>query len=258
MQDFNEQLSYITNTLKLLTSKDLNNINDIKHLGYIIKVSDKISGLLTNHLNQIEQLSLKATAKLASKIDDMKPILVQMEEKFKIKYSKVTNENIPPVFEEKKQILVNIGSSIVIPSTLYVVKELIPIMQYGTVLQDGTPIMLFNYGNGHFVSITSSQIIEYGGHIDNYHTICCANPRVCEFKNHCKFFHDPLLCPDSQHTQRFMKTPLVKKAPNFGNANSFIEHLHTLNFDNLRTLGRYCSYMNLLIGQIAASESKIS
>jgi hypothetical protein len=124
-------------------------------------------------------------------------------------------------------------------------------MNYGAILQLGKPLVLFRYSSKDFISITACHVMDFNNTNDNYRTICCSNFSECNFGVNCKYFHDPILWPDSDHVQRFMRTSMIKKCPYFGHAPLFSEHSKMLSFDQLRTLARYCSTMNLLIFLIA-------
>jgi hypothetical protein len=255
MQTLIGHLNGITKTLETFTATELATIEDAKVLKNIIGLSDKITQVLNVKIGQIDQIKLRALGKLSNKVANLKPLLLKMEDEFKIKYTEPKSETktfgVPrPI--STQTLNVDIGYNIMIPAILFAQMDQIPLLGYGAIMYQKSPLVVFNYGYGNFVSLTASHVAEYGsGNFDNYRTICCANPGSCEYKNSCKFFHDPLLFPDSQHVnQRFIKSPLVKKAPNFGNGPSFQEHLQTMDFESLRSLARYSAYMVMLIGHL--------
>lgn len=248
MQALQEQLSKITQVLQSLSKTDITTIDDAKSLKSLTFVVDKVLKSLAAEIGNLEQLKIKTLAKLAVKVDSMRPILEESEKKFMIKFiCKPARELVP----KHPMIQVNVGGGVTVPSYLYHDKMAVPIMSYGAIMLRNEPVIVYRFSKIDFVSCTGCQIMDFNGPTDNYRTICCGNSKTCEYNSNCKYYHDPLIWPDSDHTQRFIRTNLVKKNPYFGSTDLLSEQMGTLTFENLRTLARYCAVMSLLITVVA-------
>lgn len=233
-----------------------NNIDDCKQLKYLNFVNDNITEHLQNCITKLAGLRQKTNKKIAgylhtfkSQIEIVRPSNTQENQsvacsnqntdaKQKIEY--------PPGFEPRR--FCNIGDNITVEVPVFANKGDIPPMSYGWSIADG--LLLYRFRND-WVSCTASVIGETTNHA-NIKTICCINGENCSYGVSCKYFHDPLFQRNSCHIQKFPKNPiLIKKCPNFGNSTSFQSQISTLKFEDLRTLARYCVYMNLLIAQIS-------
>jgi hypothetical protein len=249
MDTLQTKISDITNVIKTITTKNVDNIDDCKQLKCLLHMTERIISILDNELTNLSQLKLKTMSKLSEKVQEIKPILEHAEQQFMIKYSNSQPKLIKqPTFVNK--IDIDIGNGIIIPSQLFAKKENIPIMSYGSIIQNGRPLVVFRYSQNNYVSCTASQISDFNNITDNFRTICCVNNQNCEYGQNCKYFHDPLVWPETNHIQKFMKTSMIKKCAYFGHAPFFNEHKKILTFEQAKTLARYCAYMMLLLGQL--------
>ena len=121
-------------------------------------------------------------------------------------------------------------------------------MSYGAVIIDDNPIIVFNYGNGNYVSCTSIIVNDMCVN-NNYRTICCSN-KNCQYGQKCRFYHDPIIIHNSTHIQRFYKNAIIKFNPYFGDSMDYI-HQKNITFEDLRSLARYCAIMNMLIHDVS-------
>lgn len=142
---------------------------------------------------------------------------------------------------------VDIGSQIVVRCKYYERKEQIPVLGYGALIIDKHPMVVFRISQTGWVSCTHCQIIEHYNAQDNYRTICCLNGQHCQYGNGCKYYHDPLLWPNSNHVQKFPRNYMIKNCTNFGDAGHFREQIRNMNFETLQTFARYLAIMMLLV-----------
>jgi hypothetical protein len=252
MDTLQNKLNDITQIIKTITSKNVDNIDDCKQLKCLLHVTERVINILDNELTNLAQLKLKTMSKLSNKIEEIKPILEHAEQQFMIKYAPQPQSQNAKLIKQPtiNTIDVDIGNGIIIPSHLYTKKEGIPIMNYGSIMQNGRPLVIFRYSQNNYVSCTASQISDFNNISDNFRTICCVNNQNCEYGQNCKYFHDPLIWPETNHIQKFMKTNMIKKCAYFGHAPFFNDHKKILNFEQAKTLARYCAYMMLLLGQL--------
>lgn len=246
MQALQEQLSSVTKVLQNLSGTDVTTIDDAKSLKSLTFVIDKVLKSLATEICNLEQLKIRTLLKLTNKVAEMRPALESAEKKFMIKY--VANPETPLI---KNFVSTTVGDY-TYQLLLFQRKEDIPIMSYGTIMFKSTPMIIYRYGINDFVSVTDCEILDFTGPNDYYRTICCGNTKSCEYENNCKYFHDPLIWPDSDHVQRFVRTNLVKNNPYFGDKGQSVDQL---TFENLRTLARYCAFMMLMIRGVCKHSS---
>lgn len=252
MNNLQEQLNNVTRIIKGLSKTDVQSIEDAKGLKSLMFVTDKVMKMLELEMSNLAQLKIRTMAKLASKVADIKPALETAEQQFMIKYSPPAIQ-VPRTIRDPTMIQVDIGNNIFATATLYASPDQIPIMSYGAVMVNHAPLVIYKFGAQEFVSCTASQVADFSGPTDNFRTICCGNSTTCEYGAGCKYFHDPLVWPEAHHVQRFIRTNMVKKCPYFGHLSLFNEQIKQLNFENLRTLARYCAIMNLMISIVVNS-----
>lgn len=246
MQALKAQLENITKTLSSLSSTDIALLEDAKSLKSVVFVVDRVLDILENEVGRLQQLKLRSLAKLSTKLETIKPQLEAAEAKFLIKYQQKEIIERPIT---KPQIIIDIAG-LLFTSLLYNSKMDIPILGYGAIMLRSQPQMVFRYSENDFVSVSAIFVTEYSQ--DNTHTICCGNGLSCEYGDDCRYYHDPMEWPDSQHQQRFSRTNMVKKCPMFGHSENFVDQANQLTFENLRTLARYCAVQTLLIHIVAA------
>jgi hypothetical protein len=245
-----DHLNGINNILNSLNMTDVRNLTDMKSLKSLACAIDKTMHVLNVEISNLGQLRLATLAKIAASVDEFKPALRAAEEKFLTRYATSPIVGMVPV--EPTVLEINIGNGVIFKTTLYLKREHIPVLGYGAVMnpRDSRAMVLFRYNQRDFVSCSAFQIIDFSNHMDNYRTVCCGNTGSCEYGSACKYYHDPAVWPDSDHTQRFMRTMMVKKCPMFGDSDLIADQRDALTFDSLRTLARYCANMMLLISLI--------
>ena len=242
------QLEAVTRTLGTLTRTDVAALDDAKGLKSLAFVIDRVLDLLDTESCTLQQLKLRTLRKLETKVALVRPQLEQAEQKFMIRYQHPTKLDAPPA---EKQIQINFAG-ITFPCPLYADRQTVPMLSYGAVMVRSQPLLVFRYSATDFVSVSPCQVVD--NQSDNVHTICCGNGATCEYGANCRYFHDPVEWPESQHVQKFQRSALVKKCPTFGHAPQVPEHAAQLTFDHLRTLARYCAVQTLLIHLVARQQ----
>lgn len=142
---------------------------------------------------------------------------------------------------------VDIGSGVVVRCKYYECRESIPVLQYGALVVDKRPLVVFRVSQNGYVSCTHCTIIDHYSSQENYRTICCLNGQRCQYGNSCKYYHDPLMWPESTHIQKFPRNYMIKNCANFGDAQHFRNQIRGMGFENLQTFTRYLAVMMLLV-----------
>lgn len=230
--------SILNDSFPTLESGQIKHLVDSKTseivLQQVIKLMDGRLASLRILLEQKAALSAKGVA-------DVKEELVSLDKIFGASESK---EIIP------RDMDIEIAPNVCMKLPLFKSQTDIPIRSYGIIIKDRVPYVLYRFSKTKFVSCTSIHVAQDGGPMDNYRTLSCTNWPGCQWSEKCKYFHDPVLAP-SQHVQRVPKTTLVKTCPLFGHAPFASHDVKSINFEQLRTLGRYMATMMLLIGKAA-------
>jgi hypothetical protein len=133
--------------------------------------------------------------------------------------------------------------------------NLVPIMTYAVVKKNqhssNNSFIIYKYGTkpSEVVSCNPIKIIKDSK--TNIKTLCCNNVFNCSFRDKCRFYHDPIIAPHPinhhSNTQHFHKTYMVPKNNLFGDCDLLYQQLRQMNFEQVRTLARYCANMNLII-----------
>lgn len=143
-------------------------------------------------------------------------------------------------------ITVDIGAGIMVKTQLYASRALIPVMRYGAISVADRPLVVFRYGKNTFVSCTSINVVDhYSMRDENFRTIYCLNGTRCAYGNSCKYYHDPLVWPDSTHVQKFPRNTIMKNNSTFGDAEKF--HDHSPSIESLQAFSRYLAIMMILV-----------
>jgi hypothetical protein len=244
MQALKAQLEAVTHTLSTLTRTDVAALDDAKSLKSLAFVIDRVLDLLDSENCTLQQLKLRTLKKLEQRVSTVRPQLEAAEQKFLIQYQAVPRA---PSESPNKRIQINFAG-LTFACPLYPDRQAVPVLAYGAIMVRSQPMLVYRYSVLDFVSVTPCQVVEG----DNIHTICCGNGATCEYGANCRYFHDPVEWPESQHVQKFQRSPLVKKCPTFGHAPLVTEHAGQLTFESLRTLARYCAVQALLIHLVTA------
>lgn len=231
--------------LNIVNNQDIVS-NNLKSLKFNIHNIDNVINELSSILIEIKNIKKIQCDKLLNSINNYGIIINNVENKMGIKTS--VNESKKDIIEEE----IDIGQNIIIKNKLYVNKEAISIMNYGIIKQPetGKKIMVFRYGIKDFVSCSSINISDYNNST-YFRTICCLNAAKCQYGSNCKFYHDPIISPHSNHVQKFMKSHIIPLHPYFGHSTNFNETLKSIKFEDVHTLARYCAVMMLLINKVA-------
>lgn len=268
MQKLQEHLSSINKIISSLTQdRDIESLEDAKTLKSTLFVVDRVLNVMEHEMSSIKLLKLRTMSRLSEKVQSVKADLQKIEAEFIDVYAapasaRPTADNVTTKPDtEPKTISVDIGGGIIFETALYRSVEDAPTLTYCAVMKDSRPLVIYKYSDQDVVSCTACQVTDYqtvGGYIDQsgFRTVCCGNSTMCEYGASCKYFHDPLLWPRSDHVQRFVRTNMVKKCPYFGHVSMFQDQIRSLNFDNVRTLARYCAVMNLLVTILSRANSK--
>lgn len=247
MQALKAQLEMVTQTLSKLVHTDVSAIEDAKGLKTLAFVIDRVLDLFDRESCTLQQLKLGALKKLEGKMQSVRPQLEQAEQKFMVRYQ---SRAVPRPIDKRVQI--DFGG-VNFACALYADRTSIPPLSYGAVMIRSQPMIVYRYGIDDYVSVSPCLVAES----DNTHTICCGNGAQCEFNAGCRYYHDPVEWPESQHVQKFQKTAMVKKCTTFGHAPQIAEQVQQLTFDNVRTLARYCAVQALLVHLVASRNLKI-
>ncbi len=256
MQKLQDNLLEITAVVKQLSDISVATLDDAKSLKSLVYIIDKILHVIETETTNITLIKLGALHKISAKTTEILPALEEVESKFMIKYAakprRDSNIRIPSECETMT-IPVEIAARVVYPARLYATHRDIPEMQYGAVLKHGRPLIIFRYAGDNFVSCTACTVIDFTG---LERTICCSNtPETCVYGDRCRYFHDPAIWPYSDHVQKFIRhANMIKKCPHFGNSEMLSDQIAHLNFNDLRTLARYCATMMLYIQLVAVRD----
>ena len=194
--------------------------------------------IIEGELIKLKLAKLEMMRKLNSAVKEFDDDLKETEAVFNVgKASPYARDVVAPTIN------VEIGYGIPIPAQLYRSVDQVPDMTYGAVNLGGQTMIIYKYTRDAYVSCTAFMISDFS----NNQTICCINGKNCAFGKTCRYYHDPAVWLDSKHTQRFQKTYMLKNCQFFGHSAYFADQVGKLTFNQLRTLGRYCSIMNLLI-----------
>lgn len=215
----------------------LTNLKECRDAKADVFALDRIIQIFNGHVDALKKVYATRSAVLEKKTSEMSVKLQEFEKYFHV--SKV---------ETKKPEPTPSAESVSFVLQEYKTKEEIPILQYGIV----NGLILYRFTATDYVSCTNVMIMD-SNMGDNFRSICCTNGAKCSFGKDCKYFHDPLLWPGSNHVQRFPKSNLVKQCAFFGHMNMFADQIKTLDFDKLRTLARYVAIMGLLIHRTCAT-----
>lgn len=253
MQALRERLEEITKILGNLGRTDLDALSDAKSQKSLAFVIDKVLEVLDTETCALQQLKLRTLKKMDARVATVRPALEAAEARFMAKYTRPPPVPRPlgqmPAFV-MKTIPVNMAG-LTYACPLYREKNEIPVMSYGAVMLRSAPMVVFRYSQHDYVSVTACHVTDNSSMYDNVHTVCCGNGPTCEYGANCRYFHDPVEWPESTHVQKFQRTTMVKRCPQFGNAADFVEHASQLTFDQLRTLARYCAVQALLVHLVA-------
>lgn len=137
------------------------------------------------------------------------------------------------------------GVDVVLPLTTL---ERAPVMQYSAVRVGERVLAVYRYTRDYYVSCGGLTVDNEEPRV---HSASCANIAKCTFGRECRYYHDPLIWPNSTHRQHVSRTALVRGCPYFGDTDALQDHLRVVTFEQLRTLARYVATMNLLIFRAA-------
>ena len=154
----------------------------------------------------------------------------------------------PPARPARAVVCIAPGLDVVLP---LVTVDRLPPMRYAAVMVGDRPVAAFRFGH-------DRAIVSCGGlSVDDakMRSMSCANSSDCNFGNECRYYHDPLLWPGSTHMQHVPRSSMVKGCPGFGDTAALAEQIRELDFEQLRTLGRYAATMVLVISRVAARHS---
>lgn len=134
---------------------------------------------------------------------------------------------------------------------LYLDIKLVPTMTYAVVQSNTNIHIIYKYGNKPSEVVSCNPIKIIRDSKTNIKTLCCNNVLKCTFRNKCKFYHDPVIAPHPithhETTQYFYKTYMVPNDNLFGDCELLYHQIRQMNFEQVRTLARYCANMNLII-----------
>jgi len=129
--------------------------------------------------------------------------------------------------------------------------SVIPLQTYAVLAMNNKTHVVYKYGNSpdQIVSCGPIKIVRDSRVNSNKKTLCCNNIRHCNYHNGCRFYHDPIIDSsfDTNVPQWFYKTYMVPKDNLFGDYDLISQQLNRFNFNNVRTLARYCANMNLIL-----------
>lgn len=226
---------YITNI-----DKRYDTFQNLKNTKIQVQNLDTIIDYFNLYINKVQQIKLKISKNIHNKTDEYKTMIEPIKSYF----------NITPIISDiPKFSYIKIGKPYVeIKIQHYKNIECIPDMSYGVVFYNDQLIVIYKYNRNNYVSCSDILIVD-NIQYNNFRTISCNNANCC-YKSECKYFHDPLYYKTSDHIQRFVKNNTVKTDPYFGSMYEIKEQLDNMKFEDVKSLARYCSIMNLLIGKI--------
>lgn len=235
--DLYEKIEEIKRDILEIKNIECKGIGSLKNAKKEIYELNKLLGDINNLSDLITQKISQKQNFINKNINTYDKKLQKVERVFNVKnyFTKRIN----------KKVLVDIGSDIKVSCVFYKDIYMIPDNSYGAVLIDNKMRVVYKYTDNFYVSCTDIIINE--SYTTNFRTICCNNRNNCIYGNGCRYFHDPILWKDSDHIQQFYKSHMIKKYPNFGDRSKFNMIKGTINLEELRTIARYCSIMNLLI-----------
>lgn len=246
MQALREHLDAITRILEQLGHPDMNALSNAKNLKSVSFVIDRVLDMLNAETCALQQLKLRTLKRMDTCVDTVRAQLEAAERQFMVQY-------VPePSSPHMRTIPVQIAG-MTHTCAVYGDKRDVPVLSYGVIML-GEPVIVFRYSERDWVSVTACHVMDGATFDQNIHTVCCGNGATCEYGVACRYYHDPVEWPESTHVQRFHRTHMVKRCPQFGNAPDFCDQAATLTFDQLRTLARYCAVQMLLIHIVARSK----
>lgn len=141
------------------------------------------------------------------------------------------------------------GINLYLPS--FTNTSVIPLQTYAILAENNKMQVVYKYGNRseQIVSCGPIKIIRDNRINGNKKTLCCNNIKHCNFHSKCRFYHDPIIDThfDTNISQWFYKSYMVPKDNLFGDYDLIPSQFNRLNFNNVRTLARYCANMNLIL-----------
>jgi hypothetical protein len=222
------------------------NFNDLRDLKLRVNHIDSTLNVLQAVYEKLQSSKLQYNSIIEKNTLHYRNALQHLDSHFGIE-SPQKFKSVKPLALE--YLNVDIGSNIVIKCKYYPFKENIPVMQYGAIMIDTrTPLVVFRYSQYDFVSCTHCNIVDHYSPVqENYRTICCLNGSKCQYGNSCKYYHDPLIWPESSHVQKFPRNFMIKNLPLFGNSFQCKDQIRGIKFENLQTFARYLAIMTLLV-----------
>lgn len=244
-------IDIIKHEIQNIDSMEMKTTRNIKDVKKQLVSLDALIEQLENLVQLAKNTKQRQVGKITILLEHHSKQIREIENQFGIISNEQKHENTDKPHMEEIDI-----AGILINCNVYTTKELVPIMQYGiiTLKENGKKIVVFRYGPTDFVSCSSINIYDYNTS-NHLRTICCVNATKCTYGSNCKFYHDPLLAPYSNHIQSFIKSHIIPANPRFGHSSNFLTDLKNIQFDDLRTCARYCATMMLLIHKVSLANS---
>lgn len=222
----------------------------------IVHIIDSKSTVLTIRqvIDVLDSRSLSLKLLVSRQVDAEKTALKKVKTTLDALDKKFAIVHQPPIISRQFRITALPGVTVTLP--YYPKLENMPLMTHGIMVRNRIPYVVFRYSKTKYVSCSGMSIAPVEGQTENFRTLSCTNSSKCPWGDKCRYYHDPLLFPDSNHVQRTFKTQMVKNYPYFGQASLLEEQLKTLTFENLRALARYLSTMILVVGYVAQTNER--